>query len=152
MRKSDIGPFGVVTLVLVLLADVVAVGAIPGTAWTPMAVLTVAAATGRVAAVAAAREGVTSARTSGFGTLVAGTVSRAWVTGWTVGVLVFGGVVAALAAIPIGWMVLSQAAALVVAWALRVRAERQLGGVTGDVFGALIEVATAVTLVGIALW
>jgi adenosylcobinamide-GDP ribazoletransferase len=39
----------------------------------------------------------------------------------------------------------------VLAGALRVHATRRLGGVTGDVFGALIECATAATLVGLSL-
>jgi adenosylcobinamide-GDP ribazoletransferase len=47
--------------------------------------------------------------------------------------------------------VLAQAVALVLAASLRSHTGRRLGGVTGDVFGALVETATAATLVGIAL-
>ncbi len=51
MRKSDIGPFGVVAIVFAVLVDVVALSGVPGGAWTPVPILAVAAATGRVAAV-----------------------------------------------------------------------------------------------------
>ncbi len=44
-----------------------------------------------------------------------------------------------------------QVVALVAAYLIRLHAGRRLGGVTGDVFGALIESATAVTLIGVAL-
>jgi adenosylcobinamide-GDP ribazoletransferase len=36
-------------------------------------------------------------------------------------------------------------------WALRLIAIRRIGGITGDVLGAAVEIATAVTLIGIAL-
>ena len=45
----------------------------------------------------------------------------------------------------------AQAVALAAAYLFRLHAVRRLGGVTGDVFGALIETATAVTLIGVAL-
>jgi nicotinate-nucleotide--dimethylbenzimidazole phosphoribosyltransferase len=152
MRKSDIGPFGVIALVLVLLADVVAVSTITGDAWTPVAVLAVAAATGRVAAVQGAIKGVKPARESGFGALVADGVPDAGVVAWTIGVLAFGVIIALVTSIPIGWVIIPQVVALAVGWALRAHAGRRLGGVTGDVFGALIELTTAVVLLGVALW
>jgi adenosylcobinamide-GDP ribazoletransferase len=152
MRKSDIGPFGVVTLVFVLLADVTAVSSARGGPWTPVAVLAIAAATGRVAAVQAAMRGVPAARSSGFGTLVADGISTGAVAAWTIGVLVLGTLVAGAAGINVIWTVVAQLAALAVAWWLRAHAGRRLGGMTGDVFGALIETATAVVLIGMALW
>jgi len=152
MRKSDIGPFGVVTLVLVLLADVVAVSGVAGGPWTPVAALAVAAMTGRVAAVQAAMRGVKAARTSGFGTLVADGVAPGAVAAWTIGALAAGALIAAAAGLQIIWVVGCQCVAMGASWLLRVHAGRRLGGMTGDVFGALIETATAVALVGIALW
>jgi adenosylcobinamide-GDP ribazoletransferase len=152
MRKSDIGPFGVVTLVLVLLADVIAVSALPGGPWTPMAVLAVAAMTGRVVAVQAAMRGVKAARTSGFGVLVADGVAPGAVAAWTVGALVAGAFIAAAAGLGIIWVVACQGVAMGAGWLLRAHAGRRLGGMTGDVFGALIETATVVALIGVALW
>jgi adenosylcobinamide-GDP ribazoletransferase len=152
MKKSDIGPFGVVTLALVLLADVVAASSVPGGPWTPVAALAVAAMTGRVAAVQAAMRGVRAARTSGFGTLVADGVAPGAVAAWTIGALAAGAGIAAAAGLPIIWVIGCQAVAMGAGWLLRVHTGRRLGGMTGDVFGALIETATAVALIGIALW
>src|SRR5439155_16157071 len=75
MRRSDIGPFGVLAIALVLLVDVAAVVALDGSTWRPLAALVVAAATGRVAVLIAAHRRVPSARSSGFGSYVAGSVS-----------------------------------------------------------------------------
>jgi adenosylcobinamide-GDP ribazoletransferase len=152
MRKSDIGPFGVVALVFVLLAEVVALSGVPGGAWTPVPILAVAAATGRVAAVQAALRGVPAARSSGFGALVAGGVPAGAVAAWTVVVLMFGTVAAQSADVPVVWLVAVQCFAMVAGWLLRAHAVRRLGGTTGDVFGALIELVTAVALVGMVLW
>jgi adenosylcobinamide-GDP ribazoletransferase len=151
MRKSDIGPFGVVTLVLVLLADIVAVSTVPGGRWTPVAALAVAAMTGRVAAVQAAMRGVRPARESGFGTLVADGVAPWAVAAWTIGALAAGALIAAAAGLQIAWVIGSQCVAMGASWLLRAHAGRRLGGMTGDVFGALIEAATVVALIGVAL-
>jgi adenosylcobinamide-GDP ribazoletransferase len=152
MRKSDIGPFGVVAIVFAVLAGVVALAGAPGGAWTPVPILAVAAATGRVAAVQAAMRGVPAARSSGFGALVGGGVPAGAVAAWTVAVLMIGTVTAQSADVPVIWLVAMQCCALGAGWLLRVHAVRRLGGTTGDVFGALIELVTAVALVGIVLW
>lgn len=151
MRRADIGPFGVVAIVLVLLVDAVAVSALAGGTWRPVAALAVAAATGRLAVLFAAHRRVPSARAAGFGAYVAGSVSSGVLAGETVVVLAFGAAMAAAvhASVP-GWLV-AQAAALLVSVGLRIHATRRLGGVTGDVFGALVEIGTALTLVGLAL-
>src|SRR5262249_55615041 len=114
MKKSDIGPFGVVTLVLVLLADVASLSVIQGGPWTPVAVLATAAATGRVAAVQAAMRGVPAARSSGFGILVADGVPVAAAAAWTVAILGLGSGLAAVGDVTFGWMVISQVVAMTV--------------------------------------
>jgi adenosylcobinamide-GDP ribazoletransferase len=151
MRQSDIGPFGVVVLIVVLGADVAALGCLQGGPWTPIGVLAIAAATGRVAAVHAAVRGVRPARASGFGSIVADHVPIPAAVGWTAGVLGLGAAVAVGLSIPVGWILVPQIIALAAAHLLRLHVVRRLGGVTGDVFGALIESATAVTLIGVAL-
>ncbi len=151
MRQSDIGPFGVVALILVLAADIASVGYFRGGAWAPVGVLAVGAATGRVAAVHASARGLRPARASGFGAIVAGGTPVAAVITWTVAVLGLGLGVAEALSVPPGWIVGPQAVALIAAYLVRSHASRRLGGVTGDVFGAVIELATAVTLIGAAL-
>jgi adenosylcobinamide-GDP ribazoletransferase len=152
MRQPDIGPFGVATVVLVLLVEVAALAAVPYRhLWAPLAALVAAAATGRIAAVHAALPRIGAARPDGFGALVAGRVGHPHAVLATVSVLAAGAALAASvhASVP-GW-VAGQAGALVVAWLLRTHATRRLGGVTGDVFGALVESTTMLTLVAFAL-
>ena len=152
MRRSDIGPFGVATVVLVLLIDVAAVAELPGrSVWTPLAALTLAAATGRLAAVHAALPHVSPARSDGFGALVAGRVgypSAALLTGAVVGG--GAGLAVAVHAPVLGW-VLGPAGALAAAWLARAHVCRRLGGITGDVFGAMVELGTMLSLVALAL-
>lgn len=152
MRRSDIGPFGVMTLVFLLVLDIGALASLPGCDLTPIAALAVAAATGRLAVLHAAHRSIVSARPIGFGALVAGSVS--WRSAITQTVFVFGAgalLAWAVCANPFQW-VGAQAVALLIASALRWHTSRRFGGVTGDVFGALVECATAVTLVGIAVF
>ncbi len=151
MRSSDIGPFGVVAIVLVLFVDVAALASLDGGVWRPVAALAAAASTGRLAVLVAAHRRVPAARPIGFGGYVAGSVSTAVLLAEAVAVLGFGvGMAAAVDASLIGWPV-AQLAALVVTTGLLIHVTRRLGGVTGDVFGALVEVGTALTLAGLAL-
>jgi adenosylcobinamide-GDP ribazoletransferase len=50
----------------------------------------------------------------------------------------------------LGWPA-AQLAALLVSAGVLVHVVRRVGGVSGDVFGALIEIGTALTLAGLAL-
>jgi adenosylcobinamide-GDP ribazoletransferase len=78
-------------------------------------------------------------------------VSTTVLLGETVAVLGFGlGMAQASGAALVGWPV-AQLAALIVTSALLLHVRRRLGGVTGDVFGALVEIGTALTLAGLAL-
>lgn len=147
MRRSDIGPFGVVTLVLVLGAQVLSLGQLAAS--SPAAVVAgamVAGAVGRSAVTLACTRRVPSARPDGLGANVAGTVGwpGALATVLVVGVLcVLSGVhsaglfavcvAAALSALPVSWFLLRHAI-------------RRLGGITGDVLGALAEAATTTAL------
>ncbi|WP_275419334.1 adenosylcobinamide-GDP ribazoletransferase [Acrocarpospora phusangensis] len=45
------------------------------------------------------------------------------------------------------WLVGAVGVGLVAAWVVRRRAVRRLGGITGDVLGSLVEVATTTVLV-----
>jgi len=145
MRASDIGPFGVLALLLVLLVDVAALTALPGGRWAPVAALALAAATGRVGVLAGAHRRVPPAHGSGFGSFVAGSVATPLLAGAVVVLLA-----AAAAGRAVGWVV-APAIGLVVDAAFLAHVVRRLGGVTGDVFGALVELGTAATLTTLAL-
>ncbi len=149
MRRSDVGAFGVATLVLALAlqaASLAGVAASPdglgrwhgGAAMAAAAVVGVTA--GRVALPLATRRGWPAADSGGLGAAVAGSVPAG------------GGVAFVVAA------VLSAAVAspgpllgLLAAESLLRRTRSRFGGITGDVLGACVEVATTVTLVVLAL-
>jgi adenosylcobinamide-GDP ribazoletransferase len=138
MKKSDIGPFGVVTLVLTLVIQVAAL------AEAPVSAVVVACMTGRLAVTWACRQGIPAARPEGLGVLVAGTVrlrDAVVATAATVAVSALAGLTGGVRG------PLSAAAAVLVGLGLATvllrHAVRRLGGITGDVLGALVE--TAVT-------
>lgn len=155
MKQSDIGPFGVLTLVFVLLGQVAAVAELYGAGWAHGAVaVVIASVAGRGAMTLACRDGVPAARPDGLGAAVAGTLAgrTAW---WLAGAVVLAGAVLGVlpaagpyAAVRTG---LATAAALVAAEVLLRRCRARLGGVTGDVFGALCETAATTALVVLGL-
>jgi adenosylcobinamide-GDP ribazoletransferase len=157
MRRSDIGPFGVVTLVLTLLIQVAALShAEAAGGGRGPAALIAAVVTGRLALTWACRRGVLAARPDGLGALVAGSVSPVIAAAVTLATLA--GAVAAVAVSatvvgqPLGWTLpLAVIAGLGAAYVLQRHAAGRLGGITGDVLGALAEVATTVTLVVAAM-
>ena len=157
MRRSDIGPFGTVTLILALLVQVAALSqAESADPARGAAALIAAAVTGRLALTWACRRGVPAARPDGLGALVAGTVSPVipvLITLFTVAAAAAAvALSAAVIGVPLGWTLpLAVVAGLAAAWVLQRHAVRRLGGITGDVLGALAEVATTVTLVVAAM-
>jgi len=158
MKQSDIGPFGVLTLVFVLLAQVAVLSELyehAGWAQGALAVA-VAAVTARTAITLAARSGVPAARADGLGAVVAGTVpvrtaavvaASVAVLSTAAGALVYWGD-ALYGAVPCALAVILGLSA---AELLLRHCRRRLGGVTGDVFGALSEAATTAALVVLAL-
>lgn len=151
MRRSDIGPFGIVTLVLTLVIQVAALAhAEAAGGGRGPAALVAAAVTGRLALTWACRRGVPAARREGLGALVAGTVRPAVAAGITVVVLI-AAYVAGIGFL-VGFMLpLAVVAGMAVAFGLQRHAVRRLSGITGDVLGALIETAATVTLVVAAM-
>lgn len=141
MRKSDIGPFGVATVVLTLLIQVAALAECGAHA---PAALAVALITSRAVLPLMCTAWFPAARTDGLGSLVAGSVSP---TRAGAGLL--------LAATPVvGVLVVDGAPRLAVAavgllagLALALHARHRFGGVTGDVYGACIEVTFTAALV-----
>ena len=150
MRAGDVGPFGVVTLVLALLLQVACLArllALPG-GWLALPVATVAA---RVAMARTGLPGTAIAAGSSLGAAVAGTVSRVWLAGTVLVVLLATAGAGELTGQ--GWwrLPLAVATGWLGAEALRRRATARLGGVNGDVMGALGEVSATVTLLAAVL-
>jgi adenosylcobinamide-GDP ribazoletransferase len=167
MRRGDVGPFGVVTLVLVLLLQVASVERLVQSP-AGLGFLVGALVLSRLVLPVLCLTGIPAARPEGLGALVAGSVGRialAASVGAAVVVLVlvalltldappwlFGGValpdpprpgalhVVAFLVVPL----------LVTALFAR-RCLRRFGGVTGDVLGACVEVAFTTALLVAAL-
>ncbi|WP_239647083.1 adenosylcobinamide-GDP ribazoletransferase [Nocardiopsis salina] len=156
MRRSDIGPFGVVTLLVAVGSQALALGAL--VASSPAAALTGAAlagAVGRAAVTGACLPAFPSAREEGLGAFVAGSVRLpglamagcalllVWGLGWFLGLpWGLGSAVAVVAGLSVGATLLRHCV-------------RRLGGITGDVLGALAEsagTAALVVLSAFAVW
>ncbi|MFI9262105.1 adenosylcobinamide-GDP ribazoletransferase [Streptomyces sioyaensis] len=153
MKQSDIGPFGVLTLLFTLLAQVAALSGLYAEGWARgSAAAAVAAVTARTALTLASRAGVPAARPEGLGAAVAGTVpARAALL---CAALVAAGCAAAGAAFgPYGALraALAALAGLGLGELVLRHCRRRFGGVTGDVFGALAESAGLTALLALAL-
>jgi len=143
-RKSDIGPFGVLTLVFTLLIQVLALTACLDRGDGFLAFIAAVFAS-RVALTWGCIKGWPAARTDGLGAVVAQTLPIAVPIIWTApalvgSYLVFG--VLGAAAITVG---------IISALTLFALCRKRFGGVTGDVFGAAIEISLTATLLVLAL-
>lgn len=152
MKQSDIGPFGVLTLVLVLLAQVAALAGQFGHSPLRGALAVLASATAARCALAwGCLRSVPAARPGGLGAMVAGTVPPAGAAAVTAAAAL------ALAAAGLfdGWSVLRLPLSVVLgtgcAWLLLGRCVRRFGGITGDVLGAMAETAATASLFALAL-
>jgi adenosylcobinamide-GDP ribazoletransferase len=143
MKRSDIGPFGVVTLVLVVLLQVSALARAQELGRGPVAIVAAAVAA-RLAITLACRRGVPAARPGGLGALVAGSVRLLPAAALALAAVAAGGAVLWVFAVAV-------AAGLVLSVAATKLAVRRLGGITGDVLGALAEITATACLVVTAL-
>ncbi|QOC90973.1 adenosylcobinamide-GDP ribazoletransferase [Micromonospora craniellae] len=149
MKKPDVGPFGVVALVLVLLVQAAALAELAGRSRSAaFTAVLVAVAAGRLGVSLACRRGVPAARPDGLGALVAGTVGPVALAVATVAVTL-----TAIPAVPDRpWQgPLVVLAALAVAAGLLRHVVRRLGGITGDVLGATVELVTTLVYLGLVL-
>lgn len=141
MRDGSTGPFGVAAVVLMIALQAFAFAVLG------VAAIVVAVTAGRVAAVLACRRSVPVADGSSLGAGVAGTQPWPVVVAWIVAL----GLASAWAG-PRPW---SGPVAVLVALGCAVllvrHCVRRFGGITGDVLGAAIELATTVTAVGLAI-
>ncbi len=152
MRRSDIGPMGVASIVAILLLDVAALASGHNPVG-PTPALLVGPAVGRCAALTATRRGVPGARESGFGALFVGVTGRVTVV---LSALLVTGLAAAggsLGGGAHGAVMFAVAALIALASSEVWRAHliRRLGGLTGDTFGSLIETTQTVFWVAAAL-
>ena len=149
MRRGDVGPFGVVTLVLVLALQVAALAQLVATGLGAAGIIA-ALVVSRLSLPLACSDGVPAARSDGLGAVVAGTVFRG---------MALVAVLLAYAAVVVPTLVLTgtlQVATLaplglLVGLALGWRAVRRLGGVTGDVLGAVTEATFTGTLLALCV-
>lgn len=151
MKQPDIGPLGVAAVVLTLLVQVAALAACVAAGRGPAALL-LAITAGRLVLLPACTAGVPPASEQGLGAVVAGTVGRGWTS--ALGILTALVGVGALSVTSSTGLVLAPlavAAALLVARVVRRHAVRRLGGITGDVLGALVELATTAVLLVMAV-
>jgi adenosylcobinamide-GDP ribazoletransferase len=173
MKQSDIGPFGVVAIIGVLLLDVAALTTCiqSGFGWQAVLIATTAS---RLTLPWACRSSIPSARPDGLGATVASTVRPLTAVLTTTAVLAltlvltwFAAPVAPLAGAPLPVdevvarysldvrLLTGAAAAILVAVAVGLlvtrRARTALGGITGDVLGAVVELALPATLLTLAL-
>lgn len=154
MRRGDTGPAGAAAVVLVLLLDAACLAVLLGSA-AGAALALVALVASRLACAVCARDGIPAAREEGLGQGVSGTVARSGLVGLVAAVgAVSAGVGVALASltqVP-SWAAAPGAVLVVLtcataAVATRAHAVRRLGGVTGDVIGAALEISLATGLV-----
>ena len=148
MKRSDVGPLGVATLVLVLLVDVAALTARP-------TVLPLALAAGplvaRVGAVISSRG--PSARPSGFGALFARVLAPAAVFATAIAGIVVPATLGWIAASGRGAVTFGISAGIAtgVGYVWQRHCSRRLGGHTGDTYGSVIEVTQAAFWLACAL-
>jgi adenosylcobinamide-GDP ribazoletransferase len=150
MRSPEVGPLGVAALVLVPLTQVAALHACL-TDGRGTAALVLAVVTARLAVTLSCTPGTPAASATGLGATVAGTVSRPVAAGVALAVTALAALTALHGSMPVWLGPLAVLVGLGVATLLRRHAVRRLGGVNGDVLGALVEVTTAVVLVVVAL-
>lgn len=161
MKQSDIGPMGVISLLMVLLVDLGALTSLTGTAagqgagawWRVGLLILIGPSVGRASILLATLPQVPCARPGGFGSLVAG-VTRPGAAAVNLGCL--GLVWAAIGWLVAGWtgtLLVVISAGLALGWAMGWTRHlvRRLGGMTGDCFGSLNETTQCVLWVLLAI-
>ncbi|WP_448852335.1 adenosylcobinamide-GDP ribazoletransferase [Corynebacterium sp. 335C] len=148
LADAATGPMGVGAVVLALLTQAAGLAAVAGAglpAWAAAGAAALPAVLGRAAATAACRRGWPPLREGGFGGLVAAT-QPTWVPAVWFALLALAGFAVAGAA-----GIVAAAAAAGAGVVLARHAVRRLGGVNGDVLGAVIEAAATAAAVVLGL-
>lgn len=146
MRRADVGPIGALVIAITLLLQVGALAAVTDRGDGPEVWL-FAVALSRAALPLVCVRGTTAARPDGLGALVIGRVPGLAALGPAAVVLALA---VPTVATPLR-TALAGLAAITVAWGVRGAALQRIGGLTGDVLGAVVEIATAVCLIALCL-
>ena len=153
LRSGDVGPMGVVALVLVLLLQAAALTELAGAGWRAAAPVAAAVALSRVACALACRAGTEPAPGSRMAAAFVGTVPPTLAALPLAAGAVALGAAGLLLTTPVRALVVAVVAGagvVVVVGVLRALAARRLGGVGGDAIGASVELALAAVLVTLA--
>jgi adenosylcobinamide-GDP ribazoletransferase len=151
MRRSDIGPFGVLALGFTIALQALSLAQLPAGA-PALAGWVLAVTLGRLAAVVACGPWARAARRDGLGATVIGSVTPARMV--VAGVVTAVVAVAAAGAGPLPWstaLLWGPLAAVGVGLGLGWLARKRFGGSSGDVLGATVELATVTVLLVLAL-
>ncbi|MGH3412425.1 MAG: adenosylcobinamide-GDP ribazoletransferase [Marmoricola sp.] len=157
MRRGDIGPFGVLSLVFALAVQIAALSGLAARHQADRP-LVIAIVLSRGLLPVLCRQGIPAARGDGLGSVVAGVVGPGRLA--LSGLLTAGALAAGLSLVrvadaspPPGVLasVVAGAVGLAAGMLLCRRAVGRLGGVTGDVLGACVEVTATVVLLGTSL-
>lgn len=143
MRDSRLGTYGMIVLLVGFVARASALASLPLTAILPA--LVVAHALGR-AAIPMLAANLPFAREDGFGKSAGRPDQASAITAVIIGVVI------ALLCLTAAQTLLAVLVAIVGAAAIAGLAWRQIGGVTGDVFGAAEQVIEAAVLLTLAAW
>lgn len=152
MRRGDIGPMGVSALVVTLLVQACVLGALVASAWGAL-LAAVAVVTSRGALALCSARPIPAAREDGLGAVVASSVRLPALVVQCVMLS------AALAMVALGWQgtggrwwvgLVAAGLSFVTSLALLRRARTKLGGVTGDIMGASVELSLTALLIGLA--
>jgi adenosylcobinamide-GDP ribazoletransferase len=141
MRRGDVGPSGAAALLLVLAVQVGSLSALVAQGSSPVVTVVLAVVVSRALLALACARGLAAARADGLGSTVVGAVPPLAAAG----VVCLTAVVVTLVAGPGGLLGVAVATAAVAAVLLA--CYRKLGGSTGDVLGACVEVAFSAFLV-----
>lgn len=147
MRRSDIGPSGVAAIVSTLALQITALTALVEAGAPGLALAAVAVLTSRGTLAWACRRGYPAASETGLGATVAGTVPVSALCGSVAALLLAGLTLSLAAGLPWWYGPLTYAIGTAAALALLIRTRNRLGGMTGDVLGAGIEVSFTAALV-----
>ena len=144
MKRGDIGPMGAVALIVVVVAQAVAFGAVMHSLRGAITAGLIVCCSRAVLPVAC-RRGVPAARVNGLGVAVLGSVSP--VVAWGVWLSAQAVLVVAAALSGRWWLGLVAGVLSITAVLTLVRrAVRRLGGSTGDVLGAAVEIALTIMI------